>query len=84
MEKLYEKIDSLRKSESDYLLKFLGIVAFLTLFVLIVMVGFFGEQRAWQVYFIIDFVLVIWLAFRLLELEAQIEETTEKLEGKNI
>ena len=76
--KTFEKIGFLREKESNTILKFLGFLAFLTLVVLFFFIGFFGEARAWQVYFIALFVLVMWVAFRLLELEAEIEELKEK------
>jgi|GEM_PF-3819915 len=76
--KTFEKIGFLREKESNIILKFLGFLAFLTLVVLFFFIGFFGEPSAWQVYFIALFVLVVWAAFRLLELEAEIEELKEK------
>ena len=81
-EEIYAKIDSLRKKESLRLLQFLLALAGLTFFALVFLIGFFGETRAWQLYFIAVFVLVVWLAFRLLEFEAEIEDLGEKLTEK--
>lgn len=84
-EQLYEKIDSLRKKESHKILYFLLGLSALTFLLLVFLVGFFGELRAWQIYFFGIFLLVLWLAFRLLELESEIEERSAKLKnGKNI
>jgi len=80
-EEIYKKIDFLRKKESGKLLQFLLALASLTFFVLVFLIGFFGEERAWQIYFIALFLLVVWLAFRLLGLEAEIEELTAETEG---
>jgi len=82
--KTLEKIGSLREKESNTILKFLGFLAFLTMVVLFFLIGLFGEPRAWQLYFIAVFVLVVWVAFRLLELEAEIEELKEKTSQKSI
>ena len=81
---IYGRIDFLRKKESGKLLQFLLALAGLTFFALVFLIGLFGKTRAWQLYFIAVFVLVVWLTFRLLELEAEIEELTAEAEKKGI
>lgn len=82
-DKILEKIDSLRKRESHKILYFLTGLFALTFLLLVFLVGLFGEPRAWQLYFFGIFLMVLWLALRLLELEAEIEELQQKL-GKNL
>lgn len=76
-DKTGEKIALLREKESNQILKFLAMLAFLTFIVLVFLVGLLGKTRAWQIYFAAVFVLVVWLAFRLLESETEIEELLE-------
>jgi len=70
----YESINSLRMQESNKIWKFLVGISVLTLFVLVILVGFFQSNLAWQFYFFGIFMLTIWLFMRVLELEARIEE----------
>ncbi len=67
-------INSLRMQESNKIWKFLVGISILTLFVLVILVGFFQSNLAWQFYFFGVFMLTLWLAIRALELEARIEE----------
>lgn len=80
-EELYEKIDFLRKEESEKILKFLLAILLLTFFLLVLFIGFFRSTLAWQLYFFSIFMLVLWLAFRLIELETEIEELNDLLKN---
>jgi len=70
----YESINSLKMQESNKIWKFLVGISVLTLFVLVILAGFFQSNLAWQFYFFGIFMLAIWLTLRVLELEARIEE----------
>ena len=81
---IYNSLEQCRRAESDRILKFLGGLTIHTFFFLVLLTGLFGEERAWRIYFVGIFLLVVWLAFAILRFESRISELREKIGEKNI